>query len=67
MLEKEDENYVPYNVQGQYGQLFSIIEKRYAFGNIYGMYFIIIIWVLTLILFIFYEIVTQIVTGGFVV
>ncbi|KAJ8617286.1 hypothetical protein MRB53_013472 [Persea americana] len=29
LLEKEDENYVPYNVQGQYGQLFSIIEKRY--------------------------------------
>ncbi|CAN6450795.1 unnamed protein product [Victoria cruziana] len=29
ILEKEDPEYVPYDVTGTYGQLFSIIEKRY--------------------------------------
>ncbi|XP_004499436.1 nudix hydrolase 3 [Cicer arietinum] len=28
-LAKEDSDYVPYDVHGQYGQLFDIIEKRY--------------------------------------
>jgi len=30
LLAKEDSDYVPYDVNGQYGQLFDIIEKRYA-------------------------------------
>jgi len=30
LLAKEDSDYVPYDVHGQYGQLFDIIEKRYA-------------------------------------
>lgn len=29
LLAKEDSDYVPYDVHGQYGQLFDIIEKRY--------------------------------------
>ncbi|XP_077238192.1 nudix hydrolase homolog 3 isoform X2 [Tasmannia lanceolata] len=29
LLAKEDREYVPYDVNGQYGQLFDIIEKRY--------------------------------------
>ncbi|KAG4383377.1 hypothetical protein GLYMA_13G072500v4 [Glycine max] len=29
LLAKEDSGYVPYDVNGQYGQLFDIIEKRY--------------------------------------
>ncbi|XP_027344440.1 nudix hydrolase 3 [Abrus precatorius] len=29
LLAKEDSDYVPYDVNGQYGQLFDIIEKRY--------------------------------------
>nr|DAD45461.1 TPA_asm: hypothetical protein HUJ06_003691 [Nelumbo nucifera] len=29
LLTKEDPEYVPYDVSGQYGQLFDIIEKRY--------------------------------------
>ncbi|KAI4334703.1 hypothetical protein L6164_013417 [Bauhinia variegata] len=29
LLANEDSNYVPYDVSGQYGQLFDIIEKRY--------------------------------------
>ncbi|KAI4334701.1 hypothetical protein L6164_013415 [Bauhinia variegata] len=29
LLANEDSNYVPYDVSGQYGQLFHIIEKRY--------------------------------------
>ncbi|KAK1289822.1 Nudix hydrolase 3 [Acorus calamus] len=32
-LAKEDKDYVPYDVSGQYGQLFSIIEKRYNVNN----------------------------------
>lgn len=30
LLAKEDLDYVPYDVHGQYGQLFDIIEQRYA-------------------------------------
>lgn len=30
LLAKEDSDYVPYDVHGQYGQLFDITEKRYA-------------------------------------
>ncbi|XP_019419325.1 PREDICTED: nudix hydrolase 3 [Lupinus angustifolius] len=29
LLAKEDSDYVPYDVHGQYGQLFAILEKRY--------------------------------------
>ncbi|XP_058788355.1 nudix hydrolase 3-like [Vicia villosa] len=29
LLTKEDSDYVPYDVHGQYGQLFDLIEKRY--------------------------------------
>ncbi|ESW18170.1 hypothetical protein PHAVU_006G018900 [Phaseolus vulgaris] len=29
LLVKEDSDYVPYDVNGQYGQLFDVIEKRY--------------------------------------
>ncbi|XP_058113985.1 nudix hydrolase 3 [Magnolia sinica] len=29
LLEKEDQDYVPYDTSGQYGQLFNILEKRY--------------------------------------
>jgi hypothetical protein len=31
LLAKEDSDYVPYDVHGQYGQLFDIIEKRYVY------------------------------------
>jgi len=30
LLVKEDSDYVPYDVNGQYGQLFDVIEKRYV-------------------------------------
>lgn len=30
LLAEENSDYVPYDVLGQYGQLFDIIEKRYA-------------------------------------
>lgn len=31
-LAKEDPDYVPYDVDGQYGRLFNIIEQRYIFN-----------------------------------
>ncbi|XP_068653162.1 nudix hydrolase 3 [Aristolochia californica] len=34
LLAKEDPEYVPYDVLGQYGQLFKIIEKRYKINNV---------------------------------
>lgn len=34
LLAKEDPEYVPYDVNGQYGQLFDIIEKRYKENNV---------------------------------
>jgi len=30
VLAQEHPEYVPYDVDGEYGQLFTIIEKRYA-------------------------------------
>lgn len=30
MLAQEHPEYVPYDVNGEYGQLFTIIEKRYV-------------------------------------
>lgn len=30
LLAKEDSDYVPYDVHGQYGQLFDIIDMRYV-------------------------------------
>ncbi|XP_062112889.1 nudix hydrolase 3 [Humulus lupulus] len=34
LLAKEDPAYVPYDVNGQYGQLFDIIEQRYKENNV---------------------------------
>ncbi|GMN48060.1 hypothetical protein TIFTF001_017242 [Ficus carica] len=34
LLAKEDPEHVPYDVNGQYGQLFDIIEKRYKENNV---------------------------------
>ncbi|PON52763.1 Dihydroneopterin triphosphate diphosphatase [Parasponia andersonii] len=34
LLAKEDSGYVPYDVNGQYGQLFDIIERRYNENNV---------------------------------
>lgn len=33
LLAKEDPEYVPYDVNEQYGQLFDIIARRYAIKN----------------------------------
>lgn len=33
LLAKEDPDYVPYDVNGEYSQLFEIIRKRYAFKD----------------------------------
>lgn len=33
LLAKEDPDYVPYDVNGQYGQLFDIIRQRYDMQN----------------------------------
>ncbi|CAN4128005.1 unnamed protein product [Withania somnifera] len=33
VLSQEDPDYVPYDVNGEYGQLFTIIEKRYVLSN----------------------------------
>ncbi|XP_024028512.1 nudix hydrolase 3 isoform X1 [Morus notabilis] len=34
LLAKEDPEYVPYDVNGKYGQLFDIIERRYTENNV---------------------------------
>jgi len=39
LLAKEDSDYVPYDVNGQYSQLFDVIEKRYV-----GIYVLVNSW-----------------------